>query len=88
MPVNSCALRTAGEHQHETVAQTRDALAAAAIAASDSLGVDHVAVLAVSHTDCEDLTDRIRALRTARGELSGPTITGPGWPRPARLRGR
>jgi conjugative relaxase-like TrwC/TraI family protein len=67
------------EHQHETVAQTRDALAAAAIAASDSLGVDHVAVLAVSHTDCEDLTDRIRALRTARGELSGPTITGPGW---------
>jgi len=38
-----------------------------------------VAVLAVSHADCEDLTDRIRAIRAARGELRGPVIEGPGW---------
>jgi len=33
----------------------------------------------VSHADCEDLADRIRAIRAARGELRGPTLQGPGW---------
>ncbi len=67
------------EHEHDTVGETREALAAAAVADADYHGVDHVAVLAVSHADCEDLADRIRTLRTARGELRGPTISGPGW---------
>jgi len=33
----------------------------------------------VSHADCEDLADRIRAIRTDRGELGGESIDGPGW---------
>ncbi len=67
------------EHEYDTVDETRDALAAAAVADADHHGLDHVAVLAVSHADCEDLADRIRTLRTARGELRGPTMSGPGW---------
>lgn len=67
------------EHDHATPAATRDALAAAAVADADQLGVANVAVLAVSHADCEDLADRIRALRRSRGELSGRELHGPGW---------
>jgi conjugative relaxase-like TrwC/TraI family protein len=67
------------EHEHATPAATRDALAAAAVVDADRHGAEQVAVLAVAHTDCEDLADRIRTLRTARGELRGPTRTGPGW---------
>lgn len=36
-------------------------------------------MLAASHADCEDLADRIRDLRAARGELAGEVLTGPGW---------
>ncbi len=73
------------EHDHDTPAATRDALAAAAVADADQHGVDQVAVLAVSHADCEDLADRIRTIRHARGELAGPVLTGPGWgPNPRR----
>ncbi len=67
------------EHEHDTVAEARDALAMAAVADVDRLGVEHVAVLAVSHADCEDLADRVRAIRMARGELRGPALSGPGW---------
>ena len=42
-------------------------------------GRARVAVLAVSHADCEDLADRIRGLLEADGKLSGPTLEGPGW---------
>ena len=49
------------------------------MADADQLGTDQVVVLAVSHADCEDVADRIRAVRTARGELTGPVLTGPGW---------
>ena len=73
------------EHDHHSPAATRDALAAAAVSDADGLGADQVAVLAVSHADCEDLADRIRTIRQARGELAGPTLTGPGWgPNPRR----
>ncbi|MGH9138952.1 MAG: MobF family relaxase [Acidimicrobiales bacterium] len=73
------------EHDHHSPAATRDALAAAAVADAELLGVDQVVVLAVSHADCEDLADRIRDLRRARGELTGPTLQGPGWgPAPRR----
>ena len=73
------------EHDHDTPAATRDALAAAAVADADQLGADQVVVLAVSHVDCEDLADRIRTIRTTRGELTGPALVGPGWgPNPRR----
>jgi conjugative relaxase-like TrwC/TraI family protein len=67
------------EHEHASPTDTRQALTAAAVADADRHGVEQVAVLAVSHADCEDLADRIRTLRAARGELRGPTLTGPGW---------
>ncbi|MFN2503844.1 MAG: AAA family ATPase [Acidimicrobiales bacterium] len=67
------------EHQLETPQATREALASAAVADADVLGAKAVAVLAASHADCEDLADRIRELRSARGELAGDFLTGPGW---------
>ena len=67
------------EHEHPTPLETRDALAHTAVADADRHGAEHVAVLAVSHADCEDLADRIRTIRAARGELRGPTLQGPGW---------
>lgn len=67
------------EHQAGTPADTRQGLAQAATVDADRHGAEHVAVLAVSHADCEDLTDRIRVLRAGRGELRGPTLTGPAW---------
>ena len=67
------------EHQLASTTDTRDALAAAAIVDADRDGVEHVAVLAVSHADCEDLADRIRAICAGRGELRGPTLQGLGW---------
>ncbi len=67
------------DHQTDTAQETRQALAQAAVTDTDRHGVDQVAVLAVSHADCEDLTDRIRTIRAGRGELRGPTLTGPGW---------
>jgi conjugative relaxase-like TrwC/TraI family protein len=77
----SKAIRTdhGWEHELPTPGDTRQALAAAAVKDADRHGAEHVAVLAVSHADCEDLADRIRAIRAARGELRGPSLTGPGW---------
>ena len=77
----SQAIRTehGWEHEQPTPGDTRTALADAAVADADRHGAEHVAVLAVSHADCEDLADHIRAIRAARGELRGPTLTGPGW---------
>jgi hypothetical protein len=42
-------------------------------------GADQVAALVVSHTDAEDLADRVRAYLSEAGVLSGPAVTGPGW---------
>ena len=80
-PAGSRRIRTAHgwEHEPATPMQTRQALAESAVSDADRHGADRVAVLAVSHADCEDLTDRIRAIRAARGELRGPTMQGPGW---------
>jgi conjugative relaxase-like TrwC/TraI family protein len=80
--VDECrAIRTTHGWDHEagTNQDTRQALAEAAMRDGDRHGTDQVAVLAVSHLDSEDLADRIRTLRAARGELRGPTLTGPGW---------
>jgi conjugative relaxase-like TrwC/TraI family protein len=67
------------EHQLETPQATRQALACAAVADADLHGAKAVAVLAASHADCEDLADRIRDLRAARGELAREFLTGPSW---------
>ncbi len=42
-------------------------------------GAQLVAVLVVSHTDAEDLADRVRARLAATGTLTGPALVGPGW---------
>jgi conjugative relaxase-like TrwC/TraI family protein len=77
----SKAIRTdhGWEHELSTPGDTRHALAVAAVKDADRHGAENVAVLAVSHADCEDVADRIRAIRAARGELRGLTLTGPGW---------
>ena len=67
------------EHDCGTPTATRQALAEAVVADADALGKTNVVALTVSHADAEDLADRIRAIRMARGELVGETITGPAW---------
>ncbi len=67
------------DHEYASPVETRDALAVVAVADADRYGAANVAVLAVSHLDCEDLADRIRHIRSARGELAGPVLEGPGW---------
>ncbi len=42
-------------------------------------GAEQVAALVVSHTDAEDLADRIRDQLADGGWLCGPALTGPGW---------
>ena len=67
------------EHDCGTPTATRQALAEAVVADADALGKTNVVAFTVSHADAEDLADRIRAIRMARGELAGETITGPAW---------
>jgi conjugative relaxase-like TrwC/TraI family protein len=67
------------EHQHASPGETRRAMAAAICADLDTYGAGAVAALVVSHTDAEDLADRVRARRAEAGLISGPAITGPGW---------
>ncbi|MDQ3570973.1 MAG: AAA family ATPase, partial [Actinomycetota bacterium] len=78
---HSQAMRTeAGwEHEAATPAATREALAEAVVGDVTRHGTKSVAALAVSHGDCEDLADRIRARLAEAGRLSGPILTGPGW---------
>jgi hypothetical protein len=82
-PAESQAIRIdhGWEHDHDTPDATRAAMAQAVVADGDRHGVFDVAALAVSHADCEDIADRVRALRHDRGELAGMTVTGPGWSR-------
>jgi conjugative relaxase-like TrwC/TraI family protein len=67
------------EHEHARPGDTRQAMAAAVCADIDSNGAELVAALVVSHTDAEDLADRIRGHLVKTGVLGGPIITGPGW---------
>ena len=46
---------------------------------STPTGPRQVAALVVSHTDAEDLADRIRARLAEAGVIGGPIMTGPGW---------
>ena len=62
-------------------------MAEAVCADIDRYGADQVAALVVSHSDAEDLADRIRARLAASGMLAGPAMTGPGMDRRAGLPG-
>jgi len=77
----SQAIRAAAglEHEHDTPTQTRDAMADAVAADVLTQGALAVVALAVSHADCEDLADRIRAQLTAVGVIGGPALEGSGW---------
>jgi len=67
------------EHEHATPTETREAMADAVAADILTAGPRAVVALAVSHADCEDLADRIRARLTAAGKMAGPAMEGPGW---------
>jgi AAA domain len=67
------------EHELETPRETRQAMAQAVCADIDKFGPERVAALVVSHTDAEDLADRIRSHLADTGVLSGPAMTGAGW---------
>jgi len=77
----SQAMRTeAGwEHEEATPLATREAMAEAVAADIGAHGPATVAAVAVSHADCEDLADRIRARLVATGQISGDSLTGPCW---------
>ncbi len=80
-PGASQAMRTdAGwEHEAPTPLATRQAMAEAVADDVDTHGAANVAALAVSHADCEDMADRIRARLAAAGSIDGESLTGPGW---------
>ncbi|MGI8686071.1 MAG: MobF family relaxase [Acidimicrobiales bacterium] len=67
------------EHEEATPLITREAMADAMVADIEAHGAEVVAALAVSHADCEDLADRIRARLTDAGHITGRSVTGPGW---------
>ena len=67
------------EHHHPDRSQALDAMAAAVTADIAVHGPAQVAALAVTHGDCEDLADRIRAELVAGAVIAGPAIRGPGW---------
>jgi hypothetical protein len=74
---------TAGLEHHAADPETaRQAMAEAVVGAIGYHGAENVAALAVTHADCEDLTDRVRTLRAQQGAITGPAIEGPGWSRP------
>ena len=67
------------EHEHPRPGEARQALAAAVCDDIAAYGAEQVAALVVSHTDAEDLADRIRAALADRAVIGGPVMTGPGW---------
>jgi hypothetical protein len=67
------------EHEQASPGETRQLMAAAICADINTYGAEAVAALVVSHTDAEDLADRVRARLAEAGVITGPAITGPGW---------
>ena len=65
------------EHEHASPAAAREAMAQAVCDDIGRYGPAEVAALVVSHSDAEDLADRLRARLAATGTLTG---AGPGWP--------
>ena len=77
----SQAIRTESgwEHEEATPLATRQAMADAVVADVEVHGSEAVVALAVSHADCEDLADRIRARLIGAGSIGGRELVGPGW---------
>ncbi|HEX2701263.1 MAG TPA: hypothetical protein VHM89_13770, partial [Acidimicrobiales bacterium] len=77
----SQAIRTESgwEHEEATPLATREAMAGAVAADVVAHGPEAVVALAVSHADCEDLADRIRARLIDAGHIGGRELVGPGW---------
>ena len=67
------------EHEHARPGEARQAMAFAVCDDIATYGVEQVAALVVSHTDAEDLADRIRASLAEAAVIGGPMMTGPGW---------
>jgi hypothetical protein len=67
------------EHEHERPGDARQAMAFAVCDDIATYGADQVAALVVSHTDAEDLADRIRSSLADSAVTGGPIMTGPGW---------
>jgi hypothetical protein len=67
------------EHDLGNPQVTREALADTAADDIATHGPARVAVLAISHADCEDLADRIRARLQTTGHVMGPSLAGPAW---------
>ncbi len=79
-PAESQAMRAeqGWEHEEPTPEATRTALAERVVADIAAHGAHRVVALAVSHADCEDLADRIRALLREAGAIGGAGVWGPG----------
>ena len=77
--VPTVATERGWEHEHGTPGETRRTMADAVCTDIGRYGVEQVAALVVSHTDAEDLADRVRAQLAATGALAGPALVGPGW---------
>jgi conjugative relaxase-like TrwC/TraI family protein len=67
------------EHEHARPGDTRQAMAFAVCDDVAAYGAEQVAALVVSHTDAEDLADRIRTSLAEAAVIGGPIMTGPGW---------
>ena len=67
------------EHEHASPAAAREAMAQAVCDDIGRYGPAEVAALVVSHSDAEDLADRLRARLAATGTLTGAALAGPGW---------
>ncbi len=73
------------EHDCGSPSASRDNLADTAVADMGRHGPDRVAVLCVSHSDAEDLANRIRHRLTADGVIRGPALEGQGWAGPRQF---
>jgi hypothetical protein len=80
----SQALRQHGgwEHSSGSAEQARRAMAEAVAADIAEHGPQQVMALAVTHADCEEVADRIRAALIEAGHIDGPVLEGPGWVAP------
>ena len=67
------------EHEHARPGEARQAMAFAVCDDIATYGAEQVAALVVSHTDAEDIADRIRASLADSAVIGGPVMTGPGW---------
>ncbi len=88
-PAESQAIRTdhGWEHEYQSAAETRKAMAAAVVADIAVVGPEAVVALAVSHADCEDMADRIRHHLIDAGRVTANGIAGPGFGRGQRTYG-